>query len=190
MNIIQNFPVFPQSKRANRFSPLCLADSLALPRLFFKELATLWFITCQWPLQQRVELRVTNVWLWQPCKVKTCLHKCLPHIWCYLRQKIKPSAKHTVKVHLFLGRWVIKIKSQGPSLATKRPCTPPTRTSTEQPTVQDGFPSTWLWHKRWTSDDFPTPASAQREQLLGGGARVTGGQAGSSTELNAGGPGL
>lgn len=34
-----------------------------------------------------------------------------------------------------------------------------TRTSTEQPTVHDGFPKTWFWHRRWTKDDFPTPGN-------------------------------
>lgn len=43
-------------------------------------------------------------------------------------------------------------------------CPAPTRTSTEQPTVQDGFPSTWLWHRRCTREDFPTPAKAHRGQ--------------------------
>lgn len=51
--------------------------------------------------------------------------------------------------------------------AKRRSGASPTRTSTEQPTVQDGFPSTWFWHKRWTSEDFPTPASAQRTRAGG-----------------------
>lgn len=42
-----------------------------------------------------------------------------------------------------------------------------TRTSTEQPTVHDGFPNTWFWHSRWTKEDLPTPAKKKQNKKGG-----------------------
>lgn len=93
-----------------------------------------------------------------------------------------------IKVHLFLGRQVIKIKSQGPSLTRQarghqeavhgtyshihRAAHCPGRVPQHLVVAQEV-------NERRLSD---TCKCTEREQLLGGGARVTGGEARSSTE--------